>query len=54
MSEPLLRVERDGPIALLTFDDPARLNAMTEAMGQALRAATLRPAKRRDACASRC
>ena len=39
MAEPLLRVERDGPIALLTFDDPARLNAMTEPMGQALRAA---------------
>jgi enoyl-CoA hydratase/carnithine racemase len=39
MAEPLLRVERDGKIALLTFDDPARLNAMTEAMGQALRGA---------------
>jgi enoyl-CoA hydratase len=39
MGESLLRVERDGAIALLTFDDPPRLNAMTEAMGQALRAA---------------
>jgi enoyl-CoA hydratase len=41
MAEPLLRVERDGAIAVVTFDDPARLNAMTEAMGQALRAAVL-------------
>src|SRR5512134_2829533 len=39
MAEPLLRVERDGAIAVVTFDDAARLNAMTEAMGQALRAA---------------
>jgi enoyl-CoA hydratase len=36
MSEPLIRVERDGDIAVLTFDDPERLNAMTEAMGHAL------------------
>ena len=46
--EPLVRVERDGDVALLTFDDPDRLNAMTEAMGQALRAATLSAAQRRD------
>ena len=35
----LLRVDREGAVAILTFDDRARLNAMTEAMGQALRAA---------------
>jgi len=39
MADPLLRVERDGALAVLTFQDPARLNAMTEAMGHALRAA---------------
>jgi enoyl-CoA hydratase/carnithine racemase len=39
MAEPLVRVERDGAIARLTFQDPERLNAMTEAMGHALRAA---------------
>jgi enoyl-CoA hydratase/carnithine racemase len=39
MGSPLLRVERDGAVALLTFQDPDRLNAMTEAMGRALRAA---------------
>src|SRR5262245_50229684 len=37
MADPLLLVERDGPIARLTFQDPDRLNAMTEAMGRALR-----------------
>jgi len=40
MSSPLLRVERDGGVVLLTFQDPDRLNAMTEAMGLALRDAT--------------
>jgi enoyl-CoA hydratase/carnithine racemase len=39
MSDALLRVEREGPVARLTFQDPERLNAMTEAMGGALRAA---------------
>jgi len=41
MSSPLLRVERDGDVALVTFQDPDRLNAMTEAMGLALRDAAL-------------
>ncbi len=40
MPSPLIRVERDGPLAVLTFDDPDRLNAMTEAMGHALRDAS--------------
>jgi len=31
-----LRVERHGAVALVVFDDPARRNAMTEAMGRAL------------------
>jgi len=35
MSE-YVRCERDGDVAVLTFDDPQRLNAMTESMGQAL------------------
>ena len=35
----LLRIERDGALAVLTFQDPERLNAMTEAMGHALRSA---------------
>jgi enoyl-CoA hydratase/carnithine racemase len=35
----LLRIEREGALAVLTFQDPERLNAMTEAMGHALRAA---------------
>lgn len=39
MSDPLLRIERDAGLAVLTFQDPERLNAMTEAMGHALRAA---------------
>ena len=39
MADTLVRVERDGDVALLTFQDPERLNAMTEAMGHALRAA---------------
>jgi enoyl-CoA hydratase len=41
MEGALVRVERDGAIALLTFHDPDRLNAMTEAMGRALREAAL-------------
>ena len=37
MAEPLVLIERrDGGIALLTLNDPPRLNAMTEAMGQAI------------------
>lgn len=32
-----MRVDRDGDVALITFQDPERLNAMTEAMGFALR-----------------
>jgi enoyl-CoA hydratase/carnithine racemase len=39
MADDLLRIERDGALAVLTFEDPERLNAMTEAMGHALRAA---------------
>ena len=31
----LLIIERDGDIAVLTFNDPERRNAMTEAMGEA-------------------
>ena len=37
MTSPLLRIDRDGGVAVLTFSDPDRLNAMTEAMGHALR-----------------
>lgn len=36
MSGPLVLVERHGAVALLTFNDPERRNAMTEAMGAAL------------------
>src|SRR3990172_6814930 len=39
MSEPLVRIEREGAVAVATLNDPERLNAMTEAMGQALSAA---------------
>jgi enoyl-CoA hydratase/carnithine racemase len=35
----LVRVERDGGVAVLTLNDPERRNAMTEAMGRALAAA---------------
>jgi enoyl-CoA hydratase/carnithine racemase len=35
-NDDLVRVEREGHVALLTFNDPDRLNAMTGAMGQAL------------------
>lgn len=34
----LLLLERDGDVAVLTFNDPDRRNAMTEAMGQAFAA----------------
>jgi enoyl-CoA hydratase/carnithine racemase len=35
MSDPLIQLERDGDVVTLTFNDPARMNAMTEAMGEA-------------------
>ncbi len=38
MGTPDVRLERRDAIAILTFDDPDRLNAMTEAMGRALSA----------------
>lgn len=38
MSSPLVRVERDGPVATLTLHDPERRNAMSEAMGEAFAA----------------
>ncbi len=34
MSAPLLLVERDGPVATLTLNDPERRNAMSQAMGE--------------------
>ena len=54
MTEPLVRVERDGAVASLTFDDPERRNAMTEAMGQALARRGRSAAARRDRCAPSC
>jgi len=36
MSAPLVLLDRDGSVAIATLNDPERLNAMTEAMGQAL------------------
>lgn len=36
MAEPLLRFESTDGVAVLTFNDPERLNAMTEAMGRAI------------------
>jgi enoyl-CoA hydratase/carnithine racemase len=36
MPAPLVLLERDGDVAILTLNDPDRLNAMSEAMGQAL------------------
>jgi enoyl-CoA hydratase/carnithine racemase len=36
VTEPLLLVERRDGVAWVTFNDPARLNAMTEAMGRAI------------------
>ena len=38
MSEPLLLLERDGDVATLTFNDPDRRNAMSQAMGEAFAA----------------
>ena len=35
MSEPLLLLERDDEVVTLTFNDPDRRNAMTQAMGEA-------------------
>jgi enoyl-CoA hydratase/carnithine racemase len=35
MSDEIILVERDGPVATLTFNDPDRRNAMTESMGEA-------------------
>lgn len=35
MSDSLVRLERDGAVATLTFCDPERRNAMSEAMGEA-------------------
>jgi len=39
MPEPLILQTRDGDVVTLTFNDPARLNAMTQAMGEAFSAA---------------
>ncbi|MCP5056542.1 MAG: enoyl-CoA hydratase/isomerase family protein [bacterium] len=39
MTEPLLLIDRRDGIATVTFNDPARLNAMTEAMGEAISSA---------------
>ncbi len=36
MSEPLVVLERDADVAIVTFNDPERRNAMTEAMGRAI------------------
>jgi enoyl-CoA hydratase len=36
VAAPWLRHEREGDVAIVTFDDPSRLNAMSEPMGQAL------------------
>lgn len=38
MSQSRVRVELEDHVAILTFDDPERLNAMTEAMGHSLEA----------------
>jgi len=37
MSEPLVLCSRDGDVATLTLHNPARRNAMTQAMGEAFR-----------------
>ena len=39
MPEPLILHARDGDVVTLTFNDPSRLNAMTQAMGEAFRGA---------------
>jgi enoyl-CoA hydratase len=36
MTEPLVVLERDADVAVVTFNDPTRMNAMTEAMGHAI------------------
>jgi len=36
MSEPLVVMKRDANVAIVTFNDPERRNAMTEAMGRAI------------------
>jgi enoyl-CoA hydratase/carnithine racemase len=36
MTEPLVVLERDADVAIVTFNDPKRRNAMTEAMGHAI------------------
>ncbi|MEE9607637.1 MAG: enoyl-CoA hydratase-related protein [Myxococcota bacterium] len=38
MPEPLVLRERDGDVVTLTFNDPERRNAMTQAMGEAFSA----------------
>ena len=38
MSEPLILVERDQDVAILTLNDPQRLNAMSQVMGEAFAA----------------
>lgn len=43
-----LRVERHDAVALVVFDDPARRNAMTEAMGRALASVVGRLAREPD------
>jgi enoyl-CoA hydratase/carnithine racemase len=39
MPEPLILRARDGDVVTLTFNDPTRLNAMTQAMGETFAAA---------------
>jgi len=45
MTEPLLLCEHRDGVAVVTFNDPDRLNAMTEPMGQAIAAEMSRLAK---------
>ena len=52
MAPELLRVERRGAVALLTFDDPERRNAMTEAMGRALASAVAELTRDPELCAA--
>jgi enoyl-CoA hydratase/carnithine racemase len=47
MAEPLILRAREGDVVTLTFNDPARMNAMTQAMGEAF--AALIPALAADA-----
>ncbi len=47
-TEPLLLLEVDDGVATLTFNDPARLNAMTEEMGRAIAARSRELAERDD------